>query len=199
MSDSAPGVGAFRLAQLDAGAALAALPGLIELLQDAADSGASVGFLPPLAEEAAARFWHEVIAAVQAQTTLLWAAYSALDGRPVGSVQLALAGRPNAAHRAEVQKLLVHRAARRQGLGTALMRTAEQAALALGRTLLVLDTVQGDGAEQLYQGLGYQRAGAIPAYARGADGRLHATGSTTACWRPTRLADSRNTRGPGAY
>ena len=44
-----------------------------------------------------------------------------------------------------------------------------------GRTLLVLDTRQGDSAEHLYQKLGYTRVGVIPGYARSATGSLDAT------------------------
>jgi len=65
-------------------------------------------------------------------------------------VQLALATQPNAQHRAEVQKLMVHTRARRQGIGQALMTAVEVIARAAGRTLLVLDTRRGDGSEQLY-------------------------------------------------
>jgi GNAT superfamily N-acetyltransferase len=50
---------------------------------------------------------------------------------------------PNASHRAEVQKLLVLRSWRRQGIGLALMTAIEQAARQTGRSLLVLDTRLG--------------------------------------------------------
>ena len=72
---------------------------------------------------------------------------------------LSLESRPNGHHRAEVRKLLVHRRARGRGLGTALMQRAEQDALALGRTLLLLDTETGSAAETLYlsSGLGTVR------------------------------------------
>jgi hypothetical protein len=55
------------------------------------------------------------------------------------------------------------------------MRSAEAAALAVGRRLLVLDTLDGSEAEPLYFGLGYQSAGLIPHYAQVADGSLQAT------------------------
>ena len=71
----------------------------------------------------------------------------------------------NQPHRADLQKMLVHRRVRRQGIATALMRDAERAALESGRTLLVLDTVTGGDAERLYERLGWQRVGVIPAYA----------------------------------
>jgi ribosomal protein S18 acetylase RimI-like enzyme len=97
------------------------------------------------------------------------------DGRVVGSVQLDYAMRRNALHRAEIMKLMVHRSARRRGIGRALMLEAAQVAKADGRTLLVLDTRHGDPSETLYRSLGYQVAGIIPRYARSASGELHAT------------------------
>ena len=66
-----------------------------------------------------------------------------------GTVQLVLEQPENQPHRAELSKMLVHRRARRQGLGAALMRAAEATARECGKTLLVLDTASAD-AERLY-------------------------------------------------
>jgi GNAT superfamily N-acetyltransferase len=140
---------------------------LIELLRDAVDSGASVGFLAPLPTEVAHEYWHGVRDELDSGR-VLFCAYR--DGTLVGTVQLAPAGKPNARHRAEVQKLLVLQACRGQGIGKNLMRTAEAKALQLGRSLLVLDTRQGDPAETLYTRLGYVKAGVIPDYARAPSG-----------------------------
>ena len=82
---------------------------------------------------------------------------------------------PNAAHRAEVMKLMTAPAFRRQGYGRSLMSALEGQALKLARTLLVLDTREGDPSTMLYESLGYLRAGVIPAYARSATGQLHPT------------------------
>ena len=57
---------------------------------------------------------------------------------------------------------MVHRRARRQGLGRALMLAAEGEARRRGRTTLVLDTRQGDPSEILYRSLGWQLGGTIP-------------------------------------
>jgi ribosomal protein S18 acetylase RimI-like enzyme len=165
-----PGV---TIERLDAAQTAEALPELVCLFQDAVASGASIGFLPPLSTEEAEHYWQKVLAEVRGATRVLLVARRADE--LAGSVQLDLAQQRNAAHRAEVQKLMVHRASRRQGLGRALMQAAESVAHALGRTLLVLDTRQGDPAEQLYRSLGYVRAGEIPNYARSADGSLHTT------------------------
>jgi GNAT superfamily N-acetyltransferase len=88
-----------------------------------------------------------------------------------GTVQLVLDLPDNQPHRAELCKMLVHRRARRQGLGAALMRSAETAARELGRTLLVLDTITGGDAERLYASLGWVRVGPIPNYALMPDGK----------------------------
>jgi ribosomal protein S18 acetylase RimI-like enzyme len=78
-------------------------------------------------------------------------------------------------HRAEAQKLLVHSAARRRGIGQALLGAIERAAMDSGRTLLTLDTEQGSDAERLYRRLGYIEAGVIPRYAATTAGALIAT------------------------
>jgi ribosomal protein S18 acetylase RimI-like enzyme len=151
----------------------AALPALIDLLQDAVDSGASVGFLPPLDRDNARAYWEGVVNAIHLHTRILLVARTAAG--IVGSVQLDLAQQPNARHRAEVMKLMVLRSARRQGIGRALLSAAEDAARDAGRSLLVLDTRRGDAAEHLYRGHGYSEAGVIPQFAQGADGLLHDT------------------------
>jgi ribosomal protein S18 acetylase RimI-like enzyme len=145
----------------------------VTLLQDTVDSGASVGFVPPLREDEARRYWAGVRTALEAGNRILLAA--AEQGEILGAVQLDLATMPNARHRAEVMKLMVHRAARRRGIGRALMMALEEAARRANRRLLVLDTRVGDSAEQLYLALGYARAGVIPRYALSAAGTLDAT------------------------
>jgi acetyltransferase len=146
---------------------------LVELLRDAVERGASVGFLPPLTPEEALAYWRGVEEALAKGHRELLVAER--DGKVVGAVQLELAEQPNARHRAEVAKLLVHTQAQRQGIARELMREAEELARGHGRTLLVLDTREGDAAEQLYLRLGYVRAGAIPGYARSGAGRLETT------------------------
>jgi acetyltransferase len=149
------------------------LPGLVALLQDTVASGASVGFLPPLSEEEARGYWQAVFAGVADRSHVLLVASDA--GEIVGSVQLELAMRPNGLHRAEVQKLFVHQSQRRRGIGQELMQAVEQVARERGRSLLVLDTRQGDNAERLYRRLAYQEVGVIPAYALSTTGTLDGT------------------------
>lgn len=145
---------------------------LVALLQDAVDSGASVGFLPPLRDPQAREYWESVRRAVEAGTRVVLAA---IDGEALeGSVQLDLAAMPNARHRTELMKLFVHRSARRKGIARMLMG-AEEAARALGRTLLTADTRRGSAAEQMCLTLGYIRVGVIPRYAMSAAGTLDDT------------------------
>jgi ribosomal protein S18 acetylase RimI-like enzyme len=54
---------------------------------------------------------------------------------------------------------------RRQGLGAALMRAAEDMGRECGKTLLVLDAVTDGDAARLYERLGWVRVGEIPGYA----------------------------------
>lgn len=153
--------------------ALRRLPELLVLLRDAVDSGASLGFLPPLTDTQGASFWQQMIREVSADTRALLVAE--VDGVIAGSIQIHPAPQPNASHRAELQKLFVLRSHRRQGIGRALMTAAEAEARRRGRTLLVLDTLAGDKGEALYRSLDYGKAGEIPGYAKQADGTLAAT------------------------
>ena len=140
---------------------------LVDVLIDCVHGGASVSFLQPLARSAAREFWAGVAAAVaRGERALLVAA----DTHGIaGTVQVVLAQPENQPHRADVAKMLVHRRARRRGLGAALMRAAEETARACGKTLLVLDTAS-DTAERLYLRLGWERCGVIPGYALLPDG-----------------------------
>lgn len=149
------------------------LPQLVALLRDSVNGGSSVGFLPPLASEAAEEYWLETFNELTQGKRILLVSREA--GDVTGAVQLALVTKQNGLHRAEVQKLLVHTRFRKRGIARALMGAAEEAARKAGRTLLVLDTEQDSIAEQLYVKCGYTRAGVIPHYALGADGSLIST------------------------
>jgi GNAT superfamily N-acetyltransferase len=140
---------------------------LAALLVDAVDSGAAVSFVAPLTVEHAEEWWRKTIAASHPRAIFL----AARDrDRIVASVQLHPAWAPNQPHRGEIAKLLVHRAARRWGLGTQLMLSVEDAARRAGYTLLTLDAKRGEAAEQLYRKLGWTYAGVIPRYALDTDG-----------------------------
>jgi GNAT superfamily N-acetyltransferase len=141
----------------------AQIDGLAGLLIDCVEGGASVSFMHPLPRDRALAFWRRVAQHVAAGERALLIAE---DARGLcGTVQLVLDLPENQPHRADLAKMLVHRRARRQGLGAALMRAAEDTARECGRTLLVLDAVTGGDAERLYERLGWQRVGVIPGYA----------------------------------
>jgi GNAT superfamily N-acetyltransferase len=142
---------------------------LADLLMDAVDSGASVGFMAPLTRDHALAFWNRVAADAAAGRRALLVAEDALG--ICGTVHLILDLPPNQPHRADLVKMLVHRRARRRGLGESLMRAAEDLARELRRTLLVLDAVTEGDAARLYARLGWVRVGDIPDYALYPDGR----------------------------
>ncbi|MCI0538931.1 MAG: GNAT family N-acetyltransferase [Verrucomicrobiales bacterium] len=139
--------------------------GLADVLLDCVEGGASIGFMHPLPRAKAVAFWEGVLAGVNRSERILLVAEHVDTSTIVGTVQVMLMMPDNQPHRADIAKMQVHRRARRQGVGAALMRAAEAAALEAGRTLLVLDTVSGSDAERLYTRLGWQRCGVIPGYA----------------------------------
>jgi ribosomal protein S18 acetylase RimI-like enzyme len=146
---------------------------LTDVLIDCVEGGASVSFMHPLTRERAVAFWSRVAKGVAADERVLLVAKDAHG--VCGSVQLAFDLPENQPHRADVSKLLVHRRARRRGVGTALVRAAETTARECGRTLLVLDTVTDGDAARLYERLGWVRVGDIPDYAMFPKGGLCST------------------------
>jgi GNAT superfamily N-acetyltransferase len=141
------------------------IPGLADVLMDCVEGGASVSFMSPLPRQKALDFWHGVMDGARRGERILLVAEDIGSCLVVGTVQLIVALPDNQPHRADVAKMLVHRCVRRCGVGAALMRAAEKAALEAGKNLLVLDTVTGSDAERLYMRLGWQRCGVIPRYA----------------------------------
>jgi len=150
----------------------AVIDGLSTLLIDAVQDGASVGFLAPLSRETARHYWEQACGML-GNGLVLWIAES--GGELVGTVQLSLCQKENGRHRADVQKLLVLRAHRGNGIATALMQAVDAYAAAHGRLLLVLDTIAGSPAESVYRHLGWHKVGEIPGYAAMPDGKLCAT------------------------
>lgn len=147
--------------------------GLSDVLIDCVEGGASVSFMSPMSRDKAEAYWRGVSTSVARGERLLFAAEDG-DGAIVGTVQVVLTQPENQPHRGDLAKMLVHRRARRRGIGAALLVAAERRALDAGKTLLVLDTASGD-AERLYARLGWQRCGEIPNYALNPDGSPCAT------------------------
>ncbi len=144
------------------------LDALANVLADCVEGGASVSFMHPLGHDRALAFWRRIADDVRVGKRALIVAED--DAGICGTVQLILDLPENQPHRAELVKMLVHRRARRRGLGETLMRAAEATALECGRTLLVLDTVTDSAGERLYARLGWQRFGVVPNYALMPDG-----------------------------
>lgn len=162
-----------KIRRVETDEAMALIPQLAALLQDAVASGASLGFWEPLDDERAHDYWRAI--SVEIAAGKRWLLVAERAGAVVGSVQLEPSPKQNAPHRAEVQKLMAHRAARRQGIGRALMGEAEGLARANGRTLLILDTNTDSDAVYFYRALGYIEVGSIPGYSLEADGSGRAT------------------------
>jgi len=141
----------------------AMLPPLTDILLDCVDGGASVSFMSPLSRGKALGFWRGALASAARGERIVLVARDT-QGRVSGTVQVVLAQAENQPHRGDVAKMLVHRRARRCGLGRALMQAAETQALAAGKTLLVLDTASDD-AQRLYARSGWIQCGRIPGYA----------------------------------
>jgi ribosomal protein S18 acetylase RimI-like enzyme len=146
--------------------------GVSNLVRDAVDDGASIGFVLPLGDDVLAGYAEQVAADIDDGSRIVLLAFD--DSGVVGMVQLGLVKWPNGRHRAELQKLIVHTIARRRGIGRELMDAVERVAVENGRTLLVLDTA-GGGAEVLYRTSGWVEIGAVPGYAGLPDGTLVAT------------------------
>lgn len=144
------------------------LAALVDLLWDAVDAGASLGFLPPLADDEARAYWRSLLPELERGSRVLLAAF--VGERLVGSVQLALSPWPSSPYRAEVQKLFVTTSLKGRGIGKLLLRSVHEAARQRGRSLLILNARLGDPAERFYRGQGYRQAGIIPGYSLGAAG-----------------------------
>ncbi|CAM3934930.1 GCN5 family acetyltransferase [Bacillus luti] len=142
---------------------------LTKLLKTVVDDGASIGFLPPMEREEATKYWQSVLV----PEVILYVAK--INNEVAGSVQLHLVTKPNGSHRAEICKLMTHPNFRRNGIGRLLMQEAEKRAKLEKRSLIVLDTREGDPSNRLYKSLNYQEAGKIPEYAISPNGHLDAT------------------------
>ena len=148
---------------------------LVALLRDAVDSGASIGFLPPIAETEAARYWDAVAAAIE-------------EGSRVRSRR----PRPGARARGLGSAAISPRA-RTPGTGPRWQRSWSTVAPVAGASgarscWRSKSTPANSGARRssstrgratrrkaLYRSVGWTFAGAIPRYARSATGAFDAT------------------------
>jgi GNAT superfamily N-acetyltransferase len=158
---------------MSASEAEARLDELAGMLTDAVAQGASVFFMAGFSREDGRKFWRSQLPGIAAGEKLLLVGD---DGtRLVGTVMLMFALQPNAWHRAEIGKMLVHSSAQRRGLGRRLLAAAEEEARKAGRTLLLLDTEAGSAGEHLYRVCGWSEIGRIVGYHHSPDGRLSDT------------------------
>ncbi|UQY45467.1 GNAT family N-acetyltransferase [Erwinia sp. PK3-005] len=153
--------------------ALSELEALTDVLQGCVSAGASVGFIDPGDRQIMRNFWQDTFDGLERGDRVLLVARQ--EQRIVATVMVLWNMMPNGRHRAEISKLLVHPAARRQGIARQLMALAEQRVKQEGRSLMVLDTRSGDIASLLYLSLGWEIAGAIPYYAQSTEGVMDAT------------------------
>ena len=164
-----------HLQTLSREAILTHVDALSDILENCVNGGASVSFMLPFSHEKARAFWLSVADSVGRQERTVLACADE-QGELIGTVQLITDQPENQPHRADVAKLLVHEKARRKGAAMALMEALEGEARKQGKSVLVLDTATGSGAEVFYQRAGWQKAGEIPRYALMPDGAL--TGTT---------------------
>lgn len=151
----------------------AATAALGEILSQCVNAGASVSFMLPFTPADGKAFFEKVADSADCGERIVLAAF--FEGAFAGTVQVLLAMPPNQPHRGEIAKLLVAPAFRRRGIARQLLLRAESAAWRAGKTLLLLDTAEGDAAEPLYRSLGYTELGVVPGYALYPDGRLVGT------------------------
>jgi ribosomal protein S18 acetylase RimI-like enzyme len=146
---------------------------LCEILIETVANGGSVSFMHPLPQQTANAFWEKSLAAASRGEQIVLGAFD--EGMLVGTVTLLLDCPPNQPHRAEIAKMMTRVSYRHRGIATALMQAAETAATERGRTLLVLDTAEEDGASKFYERLGFKLTGVIPDYALKPHGGLTST------------------------
>ncbi|MDX8342297.1 GNAT family N-acetyltransferase [Rossellomorea sp. YZS02] len=142
---------------------------LSDLIRTVVDDGASIGFLSPLSPADATDFWRGTLN----PHVILFVAW--IEGAMAGTVQLQLCTKQNGTNRAEIAKMMVHPNFRQKGIAKKLMQAAENRAKKEGRTLLILDTVEGAPSNHLYTSMGYIQGGRIPDYAYSPFGELEAT------------------------
>lgn len=154
--------------------AAACVEALADVLIDCVEGGASVSFMLPISREKAVDFWRKVANGVARGERVLLVAEDG-NGQIVGTVQMITEQPENQPHRADIAKMLVHRKARRTGVGQRLMAAIERAAREEKKSVLLLDTVTGGDAERLYERAGWQRVGVVPNYALMPDGQFCGT------------------------
>ncbi|MFI3039400.1 GNAT family N-acetyltransferase [Atlantibacter hermannii] len=141
---------------------------LSTVLLDAQASGNLSGFSSSLNQEAAESTFYRLRDAISKHETLIWIARD--ESGVVGYARLDLCADTDGHNRAEIKGLMVHRRARRKGVGKLLIQTLEEAALRTRRGLLFLDVQAGTAGEAFWRAVGYRCLGELPDYVSSSDG-----------------------------
>lgn len=165
------------------------LSDLTQVLIDCVEGGASVSFMLPLTSSKSEQYWQQAIASAEKKERVILVAEDLVTNTIIGTVQIILNLPENQPHRADISKMLVHRNARKRGIGGALLRAVDEVAVEEQRSLLVLDTATGSDAERLYDRNGWKRLGEIPEFALWPTGELC---STTVFYRRLSLATGKH-------
>jgi len=137
---------------------------LCEATNAAIIEGGGFGWLEPQGRDTLTRHFRGVLLVPERELFL-----ARLDGRVVGSAQLARPPRYNEAQAigAQLTHAYIAPYARGFGLARKLVRAVEDRAAALGHRVLNLDVRETQAAAiQIFEALGYTRWGTHPAYAR---------------------------------
>ncbi|KAE8444558.1 hypothetical protein EG329_014482 [Mollisiaceae sp. DMI_Dod_QoI] len=147
---------------------------LCEILQDCVNEGSSIGFLAPLSFEDVSKYWTQVSQLLTIGNLHLFILTATVPSSPspiiLATVQLVVIPKATHSHRAEVVKLLVAPAARRQGIARQLMDYIENFARDEGKEFLTLDTATLSPAKEMYRRLGWEEWGTCKDYASWPDG-----------------------------
>ncbi|KAJ3727313.1 acyl-CoA N-acyltransferase [Lentinula guzmanii] len=162
------------------------IPELAVLLKSCIDSNITMNFIQPFSLEDASEFWLSAEDNVIQGKQFVVIAQEAKERPEPEPEPKAQAGGllhdpasdqegtddhlPNAKHRGEVGKLIVGKEHRKRGIGKMLLSCLEDKAREHGRTILVLDTQTGSGAELFYEHIGYTKVGVIPDVTMAPDG-----------------------------
>lgn len=142
-----------------------------ELLKDAVQDGASVGFLFPLSADKLDRYWSGVAREMESGERELLAAFEV--GKLIGALQIAYSQAESLSHRADLQKLIVHSRERRRGVARALLIQALERMPALGLVMYTITTFNEGPAEALVRSLHFTRFGVMPHFGLTPAGQLH--------------------------
>ena len=140
----------------------------VDVLRDAVDSGSSINFLAHATDDDLRAFWRASIADLAEGGRVVVVADT--GDRIVGTAMVVFAPQQNSRHRADVAKMIVHRAFRRRGLAAQLLTAVERVALENCRTLLMLDTETDSAGDALYRAHHWVPIGIVPDHAHSPDG-----------------------------